>query len=466
MAPRPCFIVAAFALAPVLGACAGAPLYPRETAAACHAGVGTACVELGTALRSTHPMRARAFLTAGCDAGHAESCAALADMVLRGEGAPPSRTFASKILHAACAAERGSRACAALADLEATWVDAVSVGRAQTCVLTTGAAIWCWGRNDQGQCGQDSPEVQVGRTRYGAETAVLRPRRVLLGGEDRPATALSVGTDHACALDHRGEVWCWGDGSRYGTLGLGAPTSAWPIQVVTEPEMIFRGAHYGWIGPPLRGARDVVAGACYSCALLRSGKVACWGCSRGYWDDAAAVRVTPDLDDGLMIAGGAHEACVLTRRGGITCGLPDSPRVLEEVPPLVVGLAVGEVPLAVTADGLVWLWPSVGEVPTQLAVPPAIAIRAWGDRACLRSAEGQVSCGWLGDGALVGLASVDAFGAATGFDVPRARAGAHSCAVTGEGRVVCAGANDWGQLGVGDREPHSGAITITLPGAP
>jgi hypothetical protein len=411
-------------------------------------------------------MRARAFLTAGCDAGHPASCAALADMVLRGEGAPASRAFASQLLHAACAAAPGSRACTALADLDAAWVDAVSVGRAQTCVMTAGATIWCWRRNDHGQCGQAAPEVRVGDARHGAEIAVARPRRVLLGGEDRPATTLSVGVDHACALDHRGEVWCWGDGARYGTLGLGAPESARPLQVVTEPRMVFRGAHYGWVGPPLRGARDVVAGDCYSCALLRSGAVACWGCSQGYWDDAAAVRATPDLEDGLMIAGGAHEACVLTRRGGITCGLPDRPRVLEGVPPLVVGLAVGDVPLAVTADGGVWLWPAVGEVPTRLAVAPAVAVRAWGDRACLRTAEGQVSCGWLRDGAIVDLADVDAFGAAIGFDAPRARAGAHGCAVTREGRVVCVGANDWGQLGAGDREPRAQAVTVTLPGVP
>jgi|GEM_PF-2918204 len=466
MAPRPSLtIVAAFAMAPLVGACGAAPLYPPETAAACRAGVGQACLDLGTTLRPEHPMKARAFLTAGCDAGEANACAVLGDMILRGEGAPPSRRHAITVLRGACQASPGSAACVALGDLEAGWIDQIGVGMGQTCVLTTGATLWCWGRNDRGQSGQRRPEVQVGHQRYGAEKAIERPRRVLLGGEDRPATALSVGESHACALDHRGEVWCWGNGERFGQLGLGAAYSAAPVQVVTEPEMIFGGAGYGWVGPPLTNARAVAAGACFSCALMEDGTVSCWGCSEGYWDDAAHVRTVTGVRDAQLLVAGAREACVLNGAGGVTCGLPDHPRVLEGVPPLVVGIAIGVAPLAVTADGGVWLWPSVGELPVRLDTPPAVEVLAWSDRACLRSAEGEVRCGYLRGDALEGLAPVG-LGAVVDFDMARAGAGAHACGVAHDGRARCVGDNAWGQLGAGDREPHAGPVSVTLPRVP
>ncbi|TNF34473.1 MAG: hypothetical protein EP329_07215, partial [Deltaproteobacteria bacterium] len=353
-----------------------------------------------------------------------------------------------------------------LADLEAVWIETVGVGRAQTCALTAGATIWCWGRNDRGQAGQSHPEVQVGRERYGAERAVDRPRRVLLGGEDRPAIALSVGDDHACALDHRGEAWCWGNGERYGQIGLAAPFSAAPVQIVTQPEMTFQGAHYGWIGKPLTNARDVAAGGCFSCALMRDRTISCWGCSSGYWDDAAHVRQVPEVKDARVLVAGAREACVLTSDGQITCGLPDHPRVLEGVPALVVAVAVGTFPLAVTADGAVWMWPSVGELPTRLDVPPAVAARAWSDHACLRNAEGEVRCGHLRADGLFGLEPVAGLGAVVDFDVARAPADGHLCGVTGDGLAVCLGSNAWGQLGAGDQDPHRSAVKVTLPSAP
>ncbi|TNF26429.1 MAG: hypothetical protein EP329_21285, partial [Deltaproteobacteria bacterium] len=104
MAPRPLLIAAAFAVAPLVGACGAAPLYPSDTAAACRAGVGEACLELGHALRAEHPMKARAFLTTGCDAGNVTACAQLGEMVLRGEGAPASRRHAAALLRQACTA--------------------------------------------------------------------------------------------------------------------------------------------------------------------------------------------------------------------------------------------------------------------------------------------------------------------------------------------------------------------------
>lgn len=121
----------------------------------------------------------------------------------------------------------------------------VTTGVRHTCALLKSGAIQCWGRNATGQLG-DGTAIQ-----RNAPVDVIA-----LGG---PATAVSAGYDHTCALV-AGSVRCWG-GNTAGQLGDGTKTQR------NSPVIV----------PLDASAIGVSAGWSYSCAILTTGGVRCWG---------------------------------------------------------------------------------------------------------------------------------------------------------------------------------------------
>ena len=86
---------------------------------------------------------------------------------------------------------------------------AISAGGSHTCAVLAGGAVRCWGFGLDGRLGYanlnpatlQSPSV-------GDNEAPASVSPVVLGG---PATAISVGEEHSCALLAGGTVRCWGD---------------------------------------------------------------------------------------------------------------------------------------------------------------------------------------------------------------------------------------------------------------
>ena len=115
------------------------------------------------------------------------------------------------------------------------------------CVVVTGGATYCWGRNDVGQLGPGTLLAE-------SPNAVLVPN--LAGASD-----IAAGGRHTCVVATvGGDVWCWGNNA-YGELGDGTTNSTnHPVQVVG-----------------LTQAVRVVAGRTYTCALVVGGTVWCWG---------------------------------------------------------------------------------------------------------------------------------------------------------------------------------------------
>jgi len=80
----------------------------------------------------------------------------------------------------------------------------LDAGERHVCAVDEDGAVWCWGENDSGQLGSRSDDDS------------LLP--VLVEGLPLPASSVSAGGAHTCALLSDGGTFCWGDNS-YGQLG-------------------------------------------------------------------------------------------------------------------------------------------------------------------------------------------------------------------------------------------------------
>lgn len=134
----------------------------------------------------------------------------------------------------------------------------ISAGEAHTCSTMNDGSVWCWGRSHEGQLGGGDIKVRIGDD----ETPDSQPL-VPVGGDVRQ---IAVGIDHTCALLESGGVKCWGEGSS-GQLGYG---NRQDIGDDEEPSSVGEVE----LGEP---AQQLVVGDRFSCALLESGDVRCWG---------------------------------------------------------------------------------------------------------------------------------------------------------------------------------------------
>jgi len=137
----------------------------------------------------------------------------------------------------------------------------LDVGRRHACaVLVDGGRVRCWGWNKHGQLGLRHTD-DIGDDERPADAELVELAA--------PATRISAGGIHNCALLETGEVQCWGD-NRFGQLGLGheqtigdneAPATAGTVSL-DEP------------------ARAVATGNFHTCVATESGDIRCWGLNK------------------------------------------------------------------------------------------------------------------------------------------------------------------------------------------
>ena len=126
----------------------------------------------------------------------------------------------------------------------------IAVGGQHACARTAVGGVKCWGRNVEGQIGDNS--------------TTDRWTPVDVPGLSAGVAAIAAGETHTCALLSGGSVRCWGD-NIYGQLGDNTST----------PQHLPSGV------PGLGGVIAIAAGYMHTCALVSGGGVKCWGLIQG-----------------------------------------------------------------------------------------------------------------------------------------------------------------------------------------
>ncbi len=297
----------------------------------------------------------------------------------------------------------------------------VVAGGAFACGLLGNRTVRCWGANTVGQLG----DGMLG----------MDHRTALPVSNLTTAIQLAAGTQHACALLDGGAVQCWGS-NRQGQLGVGAVTP----ETQATPTMV----------TGLTGVRQIDLGGNFSCALMGTGEVRCWGQNTlgqlGDGTPSAMPRTLPtavrNVACAVKVTAGDNHACVLFGSGGAQCW------GVGTLGQLGNGAMTGISP----------------PVPV-LGLDGAVDLSAGGQHTCAVIRDGSVRCwgantaGQLGNNTMTSSSSPVVVQGIT--DAAFVAAGAqHTCAVLRGGGVRCWGSNTAGQLGDGSNTARATPVAM------
>ncbi|MDM8531619.1 hypothetical protein QUF63_10645 [Anaerolineales bacterium HSG25] len=349
---------------------------------------------------------------------------------------------------------------------------AIATGGSHTCVLTNQGGVKCWGNNDGGQLGDG--------------TNTDRGSPVDVNGLTSGVTAITVGTNHTCALTNQGGVKCWGYYNWWRT--------DWKFRTAIPID----------IDGLSNGIIAISSGYDYTCVLTNQGGVKCWGYNNygQVGDGTTYYRTSPvdviGLNSGITaITSSSYHTCALTVQGGIKCWgnnssgqLGDETTTNQTTPVNVTGLnsgiaaisAGGTHTCALTVTGTVkcWGYNNSGQLGdgqpdieitkmSELNNTPTILVTS-DFHSCVLTDQGGVKCwgrnghGQLGDGTTTNrITPVDVSGLNQGV-TSVAVGSSHSCALTSSG-VKCWGNNSSGQLGNGTTNSYTTPVTSLNSGS-
>lgn len=368
--------------------------------------------------------------------------------------------------------------------------DAIQVvaGARHTCALRGDGSVECWGDGRRGQLGSSHKEFE---SHSWPEPVVDRD-----GARLENVVQLSAGFDFTCAARADGGLWCWGAGTHravdpFRSSDTPSATHAGSEQVMyvwggTGQHHCFRtysnnvvcmgrgaegelgdglGEEQGeepdqhFVGQPdIRGVIQIATGTLHTCAIDHLEQVYCWGTNDmmqlgidqgpGVYAYPEAVRGLPrDLGPGDALALGSRATCATRTDGQIYCWGSNRYGALG------ADLSIYSYPAPTNPVGVqrgahserrfreIALGNDFG---CAMDTSPGSPVWCWGrnDRGQLGRANAPNQCtscswaeeNWLGAPGYVSLAAGDAF----------------ACAAATTGEVRCWGANDRGQLGIGN----------------
>ena len=285
----------------------------------------------------------------------------------------------------------------------------VAAGGFHSCYLFNTGAVKCWGANYYGQLGD--------------ETTDDRTSPVAVSGLSSGVAAITTGKYHSCALLNSGAVRCWG-GNEFGQLGDGTTVDrSSPVAV--------SGLSSGVVA--------ITGGGTHTCALLNTGAVNCWGenWAGQLGDETTVDRSSPTAVSGLSsgvvaITGGRYFTCALLNSRAVKCWgenyggqLGDETTVDRSSPVAVSGLPSGV--LAISAGGY-----------HACALLNSGAVKCWGENFYGQLGDGTTDNQRSSPAAVSGLSS-GVVAISAGFE--------HTCALLNAGAVKCWGDNEYGEVG-------------------
>ncbi len=291
-------------------------------------------------------------------------------------------------------------------------VSTISGGYYDTCAITTGGAVSCWGYNGFGQLGngtyttETSPTAVTGLSTTGLGTA-------------------SAGEYARCFLTTAHAVECAGYND-FGQLALGSITGSeyatLQTSLITTNALSLGGSGSNYLDP--------------LCAVMSSGAVECWGdSSYGLGDGTSTESGTPvtvklSSSTALSVSTSEEEVCVVLQGGGLQCW--------------------GYNGYGALGDGTT----NTSATPVTATLGGVVAVSVGEEHMCAVTSGGAVECVGYNYYGQLGNGQSGSFNANTTWQVAISSGAVgvacgelHTCALMASGQVYCWGYNANGQIG-------------------
>lgn len=296
-------------------------------------------------------------------------------------------------------------------------------GGYHNCAILDDGSVSCWGKNSSGQLGLGFSYDVGGRAYAELETIDFKTSTAI--------AKLDLGENHSCALFVDKTVRCWGDNSFF-QLGTGVDTSIGntPVSMELWPTVSIQNSS---------DISDLVVGGNVSCVVYSTGDSRCWGENtsgqRGvpYLKNHNAARPVFGSSKYKQVSTAFNHTCAITEDGKLDCW----------------GVSGG----GLLGDGS----NSVNYFPVGNAESRTFKKVATGTTmSCAQTIENELYCWGMNDRRQLGAGlnveyvttpvKVDTALVFTDFVV----GAQHACGLVSSGDVYCWGANNYGQLGLGD----------------
>ncbi len=166
----------------------------------------------------------------------------------------------------------------------------LALGNAHTCALLADKTIWCWGKNNDGQAGEN-----------------LRPNHA---SATLPSTAKYIASSesHTCVIVQQDDVYCWRENSYYSNDEIKNANYATKISAL--PNSI----------------QAISVGNNFTCAAPKSGGVLCWGLNtygelgnQKQLTSTIPIAVNGITENVIALTSGTSHTCALTENGKVKC---------------------------------------------------------------------------------------------------------------------------------------------------
>jgi hypothetical protein len=206
----------------------------------------------------------------------------------------------------------------------------VEVGWQHRCIIDTVGQLWCWGNQDDGALG------------LGEQTFSIEPTLVELPGR---AADLSLSSQTSCVVLEDGSAYCMGQ-NRYHQLGGDGPFGT-PIRVEALDDIV-----------------QIASSTTHTCARRGDGSVRCWGArlhdqlgdGSTSLEPSSSDPVAPrGIDETLWVSAALEWSCAVLPSGELSCwghplSVASAPIGELALPTLVAGVRdVERVDLAATS---------------------------------------------------------------------------------------------------------------------